>query len=122
MFNRRRTEDEAEGRPGMGDQGSAPRSAAEPETGAPADAEAEAGAGPNQAGAPESEESRERYLRLLADFQNYQRRALGNEREARVQGATGVLTSILPVLDNFDLALAQDPQSVTVQQMLEGSR
>src|SRR6185295_12223080 len=49
----------------------------------------------------EREDALEKWKRALADFQNYQRRALENEREARRQGATSVLQSIIPVLDHF---------------------
>ncbi|MBL1219034.1 MAG: nucleotide exchange factor GrpE [Planctomycetes bacterium] len=48
-----------------------------------------------------------RYQRALADFQNYQRRSLANERAAAVQARAGVLKSLLPVIDNLDLALSQ---------------
>lgn len=61
-----------------------------------------------------------RALRALADFQNYQRRAAVNEIEARKQGITSVLTSLLPVMDNFDLALGQDISSMSAKQLLGG--
>lgn len=58
--------------------------------------------------------------RALADFQNFQRRSLENERRAGEQGATRVVRSILPVLDHFDLALGQKPQELTVEQLIGG--
>lgn len=61
-----------------------------------------------------------RALRTLADFQNYQRRAQANEVEARRQGITSVLSSLLPVMDNFDLALGQDISSMSAKQLLGG--
>jgi molecular chaperone GrpE len=61
-----------------------------------------------------------KYQRSLADFQNYQRRALANEKEARDQAIRGVALSVLPVLDNTDLALAQDPTKATAEQMFRG--
>lgn len=61
-----------------------------------------------------------KYQRALADFQNYQRRALANEREARDQATRSVAQSILPVLDHCDLALAQDPAKATAEQMFMG--
>jgi molecular chaperone GrpE len=71
-----------------------------------------------EAGAPGAEDAVERlraeldaandkYLRALADFQNFQRRARLNEEEARRQAMAGVLMSIVPVLDHFDIALEQ---------------
>lgn len=61
-----------------------------------------------------------KYQRSLADFQNYQRRALANEREAREQATKSVAQSVLPVLDHADLALNQDPTKVTAEAMFKG--
>ena len=58
--------------------------------------------------------------RALADFVNFQRRSVENERRAGEQGATRIVRSILPVLDNFDLALNQNPSELTVEQLLGG--
>lgn len=58
--------------------------------------------------------------RALADFANFQRRSRDNEIRARADGATGVIRSLLPVLDQFDLALAQSPEKLTVEQLLQG--
>ena len=60
------------------------------------------------------------YQRALADYQNFQRRAVGNEAEAHRQGVTSVLGSILPVLDHFDLALSQKPTDDAGTKILEG--
>lgn len=68
----------------------------------------------------ERDEAATQWKRSLADFQNYQRRALQNEREAKTQGATSVLTSVLPVLDNFDLALTQPAPDDASRKILEG--
>jgi len=68
----------------------------------------------------ELDETRQRYLRALADSQNAQRRAQASEIEARTQGVCGVVLGILSVLDHFDLALDQDPQTVSVDQLIEG--
>ncbi len=58
--------------------------------------------------------------RALADFRNYQRRALENEQQALAVGARRVITSLLPVLDHFDLALNQDLETITVDKLLNG--
>lgn len=55
----------------------------------------------------ELDEVNDRWKRAMADFQNFQRRATQNEQEARRQGVTSVLHSLIPVLDHFDLAIAQ---------------
>ncbi|HRJ49411.1 MAG: nucleotide exchange factor GrpE [Phycisphaeraceae bacterium] len=63
-----------------------------------------------------------KYLRSLADFQNFQRRALLNEQEARLQGRGQVVQSLLGVLDNFDLALNVDTMTATAEQVVKGVR
>lgn len=65
-------------------------------------------------------DERTRAMRLMADFQNFQRRASSNERVARAQGVSAVVTSVVPVIDHFDLALAQDPSKASVQQIVDG--
>ncbi len=68
------------------------------------------------------EEARTRSLRLMADFQNYQRRALQNEQVAKMEGAAKVASSVVTVVDHFDLALAQDQSKATVEQLLTGMK
>lgn len=63
-----------------------------------------------------------KYLRTLADYQNSQRRAAQNEQEARLQARSGVVQSVLSVVDHFDLALMQDPAKSTVEQIVNGVR
>lgn len=70
--------------------------------------------------AREKNEAITQWKRALADFQNYQRRALQNELEAKRQGAQGVLHSILPVLDHFDLALTQATPDESSRRILDG--
>lgn len=67
-------------------------------------------------------EWREKYLRSLADFQNYQRRALINEKQARQEGKSSVLEGLLTVLDNLDRVLSPDVSSMTLEQVVEGVR
>lgn len=68
------------------------------------------------------EEWKGKYQRALADFQNYQRRSVENEREARRQGVISVVASLLGVLDNFDLALRTDTTTgaVSLEQIVQG--
>jgi len=56
-------------------------------------------------------------LRALADFKNYQRRAVENEAKAVTSGATSVVKALLPVLDHFEVALAHDRSSMTVEHL-----
>lgn len=61
-----------------------------------------------------------RALRTLADYQNFQKRAANNEVEARRQGITGTIMALLPVMDNFDIALGQDVSKMSAEQLLGG--
>lgn len=55
--------------------------------------------------------------RALADFANFQRRSVENESRARTAGLVSLARSLMPVLDQFDLALAQDVSRLSVEQM-----
>lgn len=68
----------------------------------------------------ERDELQDKYQRSLADFRNYQQRALQNEREARRQGQSDVLSSVIRSLDFFELALGQDPATSSAQAILGG--
>ncbi len=63
-----------------------------------------------------------RYLRCQADYQNFQRRARQSEDEARKQASAGVIQTIIPVLDSFDMAFQHNTEDITVPQMLDGIR
>lgn len=56
-------------------------------------------------------------MRAQADFANFQRRSIENEARARVGGLVQLTRALMPVLDHFDLALAQDPSRLTVEQL-----
>jgi molecular chaperone GrpE len=68
----------------------------------------------------ERDDLNQKYLRTLADYQNSQRRAVSNEKEAKQQGITSVVLNVLTVLDHFDLALAQDPSKATTESIVSG--
>ncbi len=68
----------------------------------------------------ERDEFHDKYQRALADFQNFRRRASQNEIEARRGGGADVLQSVLSIVDYFDLALKQDPESVNANTILQG--
>lgn len=65
-------------------------------------------------------DERTRTMRLMADYQNFQRRAASNERVARAQGVSAVVSSVVSVIDHFDLALAQDTSKASAQQIVDG--
>ena len=55
--------------------------------------------------APENRELQNRYLRTLADFENYRKRADREKADFYKYALAGVLKDLLPVLDNFDRSL-----------------
>jgi len=65
----------------------------------------------------EAEATRDRYIRTVAEFDNYRKRA-AREREEYVRSAAeSLVRDLLPVLDNFDRALQaarQDPGAAAV--------
>jgi len=66
--------------------------------------------------------AKEGMLRAIADFQNLQRRTAAEEPRVRQNAAGTVVRQVIPVLDNFDLALAQDPSRMTAEAAVEGLR
>jgi molecular chaperone GrpE len=62
------------------------------------------GTGP-AADAGDGGEFRDRYLRALADFENFRRRSEREKADFYKYAVTGVMKELLPVLDNFDRAL-----------------
>lgn len=52
-------------------------------------------------------------LRLAADFDNFKKRAARERDEARRNGVESVIGRLLPVLDNFDMAMAAASQPNT---------
>jgi molecular chaperone GrpE len=62
------------------------------------------------------------YQRVLADFSNYQRRALQNEQVAKTDGVSKVAAEVVTVVDHFDLALNQDLSKATAQSIMEGMK
>lgn len=64
----------------------------------------------------------DKWKRALADAQNTRRQSRLNESEAAFQGSRRVIESIIPALDHFDLALGQDADSMTTDQVIAGVR
>ena len=62
----------------------------------------------------------ERYARALADAKNTQKR-IQAEADQRVQYANqSLIKTLLPVIDNFERALAVDPEKVDAKSILKG--
>jgi molecular chaperone GrpE len=59
-----------------------------------------------KARAAKSDENWDRYLRLSADFENFKKRAARERTEATKSAQEGLLQKLIPVADNFDMAIA----------------
>lgn len=84
------------------------------------DASAETVADDIKAVKAELEDTRNRLLRVSADFQNFVRRSEQNQVTAREQTTMSITRSLLTVLDHFDHALAVDPEKTTTGSLLQG--
>lgn len=72
--------------------------------------------------AAKADENWERLLRTTADFDNFRKRAAREKQDAIKFANEGLLQKLVPVLDNFDMALAaaQNDQSEAAQSLLKG--
>lgn len=70
----------------------------------------------------EISEQKERYLRTVADLENYRKRSLREKEEARRQANVGLMEDLLPVLDNFQLGLKSAEQHEGGAVFAEGFR
>lgn len=64
----------------------------------------------------------ERVARVQADFRNAQRRLEAEKQQAIQFANTGLVSSLIPVIDNFERALAVDPATVDAGSILAGVR
>jgi len=72
--------------------------------------------------AARADEHWDRLLRATADLENYRKRAAREKQEAIRYANESLLEKLMPVLDNFDMALsaAQNNQTGTTQSMQQG--
>ena len=68
----------------------------------------------------ERDEAIDARMRALADFKNFQRRASENEARAKGLGIAEIVRSLIPVVDQFDLALGQDTQEASAASLIQG--
>ena len=68
----------------------------------------------------QAEEVNEKYLRALADLENFRRRARQEAAEAMRRGETSILLEVLPVLDNFNRAMEAAPRSKDIHALIKG--
>ena len=63
----------------------------------------------------EIEQLKDQYLRARAEFENYRKRTIKEKAELILNGGEKTITAILPVLDDFERALADktdDPKAI----------
>lgn len=77
----------------------------------------------SEAQAKELRELQEKYLRLVADFENYKKRIHKERVELLRMANEGLLLELLPVLDNLERALRaarSSPSPVASESLIEG--
>ena len=65
-------------------------------------------------------ELKDKYLRLMAEFTNYKKRAVREKLEMMGTAAQDTLSAILPVMDDFDRAKKTAEDDSTTEQFSEG--
>ncbi len=68
----------------------------------------------------EHTELKDKYLRLMAEFDNFRKRTARQRNEERATAAVGTMNSILPVVDDFDRAKQNAVNDASVEQFSEG--
>ena len=70
---------------------------------------------PIAAAQSEAEAWKDKYIRLVAEFDNYKKRTLKEKSELILNGSEKTISSILPILDDFERALSdktEDPVAI----------
>ena len=75
-----------------------------------------------KAEAAKAKEYWDKLLRTAADFENYKKRATRERQEAVKFANVGILNTLIPVLDNFDMAMAATAgaQDAAIQSLQSG--
>lgn len=63
----------------------------------------------------EAQDWKDKYIRLMAEFDNFRKRVLKEKAELILNGSEKTVTAILPILDDFERALAdntEDPKAI----------
>ena len=68
----------------------------------------------------EIEDQKDKYLRLSAEFDNYRKRTMKEKAELILNGGEKSLSSILPVVDDFERAIKTMETATDVQAVKEG--
>ncbi|MFJ9497714.1 nucleotide exchange factor GrpE [Brevibacillus centrosporus] len=68
----------------------------------------------------QAEEHQSRMLRAMADMDNLRRRVRKEQEDLAKYASQKIVEELLPILDNFERALAADKESMTVESLLTG--
>ncbi|MCR5574684.1 MAG: nucleotide exchange factor GrpE [Bacteroidaceae bacterium] len=68
----------------------------------------------------ELDDFKDKYLRLSAEFDNYRKRTLKEKAELILNGGEKTITTILPVIDDFERAMATMQKATDVDAVKEG--
>lgn len=82
----------------------------------------EAGAASSEAESlrKQADENMERYLRTQADFDNFRRRSRQEKEDFAKYASSKLIEQLLPVLDNFERAIAASKDSKDFESLLKG--
>ena len=61
----------------------------------------------------EAQDWKDKYIRLMAEFDNFRKRVLKEKAELILNGSEKTVTAILPILDDFERALADNTDDPT---------
>lgn len=67
-------------------------------------------------------ELKDKYLRSVAEFDNYRKRTMKEKAELLLNGAEKTVSAILPVMDDMERALANAEKSDDVEALREGMK
>ena len=68
----------------------------------------------------ELEALRDKYLRAVAEFDNYKKRTLKEKTELILNGSEKTITAFLPILDDMERAIANADKATDLQALEEG--
>lgn len=85
-----------------------------------AETETEEDADPLEAAQKEIEELKDKYLRAVAEFDNYRKRTIKEKAELILNGSEKAIAAILPVLDDMDRAITNNEKVEDAEAMKDG--
>lgn len=80
----------------------------------------EAGTDPLEAAEAQIAELKDKYLRTMAEFDNYRKRTLKERTELILNGGEKTITALLPVIDDMERAIANGEKTEDPQVLREG--